>query len=87
MASKEAARQQNGEDGGRGSALAGTKDVVETGSKEWARECYKGMENALSPSFLPDFKGLDRGRHSIRRPNEYPPRLFFLHVRTRRRHS
>ena len=41
---------------------------MKTGLKEWARECYKGMENALTASFLPDFGGLDEEgiRHDVR---------------------
>ena len=34
-------------------------NVSRTERKQWAREHLKGMENALMPSFTPDFKNLD----------------------------
>ena len=42
--------------------------VSKTEKKQWAHEHLKGMENALMPSFSPDFKSLDEDgiRHDVR---------------------
>lgn len=40
-------------------ALFAAPAISKTERKQWAREHLKGMENALMPSFSPDFKSLD----------------------------